>query len=420
MTDINVDPENPVFSDIDGVLFNKEQTALLYFPPGRTGEYTVPDGVEKIGFSINEQLSANANFAAFANSSLTSITLPDSVSYLSANAFATCLQLESIRLSENLETIPDSAFSYCVRLKNITIPSSVVEIKKLAFEHALQGSMTVPGSVKTVGDRAFYCSSVYELIFKEGVETIDGSIKDNTYLTTVYLPASLKSIKNMFGKCVNVKDVYYGGTEEQWKELGLENEFAYKYYLGNTNFHFGISPDTAKSSTSIPAAIMIKAGSLNEQTAEFTDLAPNTTYILYSVDDKNAEQPLSPDNLLYINQYTADENGRINADFTPVRDVDGAETFVMLVPTSESAPQPEQLLGDVNGDSKINASDAAQILIAAAAIGAGGESGLTEAQMAAANVNGDSAINASDAAIVLIYAAAIGAGQDVKLTDYVH
>ena len=97
---------------------------------------------------------------------------------------------------------------------------------------------------------------------------------------------------------------------------------------------------------------------------------------------------------------------------------------VDLAAVGEAAPAPQDpdafLLGDVNGDGTVNASDAAQILIAAAAVGAGGKSGLTEQQSRAAEVNGDGQINASDAAVVLIYAAAVGAGQtEVKITDFV-
>ena len=161
------------------------------------------------------------------------------------------------------------------------------------------------------------------------------------------------------------------------------------------------------------------AQSPNVRTAAFDRLVPGTAYYLYHVADKSAEQPLSPANLLYINQYTADENGCINADFTPVRVSEGAETFVMPVPVIESDPE-DKARGDVNGDSTVNASDAAQILIAAAAIGAGNPSGLTDVQITVADVNHDSIVNASDAAVVLIYAAAIGAGQDVKIEDYVH
>ncbi|MCR4644825.1 MAG: leucine-rich repeat protein [Oscillospiraceae bacterium] len=77
------------------------------------------------------------------------------------------------------------------------------------------------------------------------------------------------------------------------------------------------------------------------------------------------------------------------------------------------------LLGDINGDGVVNASDAAKVLIAAAVIGAGKDPGLTDAQKKAADVNGDGTTNASDAAIILQYAAYIGAGNpEMTLAEY--
>ncbi|MBR3630643.1 MAG: leucine-rich repeat protein [Oscillospiraceae bacterium] len=89
-------------------------------------------------------------------------------------------------------------------------------------------------------------------------------------------------------------------------------------------------------------------------------------------------------------------------------------------PATEPTEPTESPLGDVNGDTTINASDAATVLIAAAAAGAGRELGLTEAQIRAADVNEDSTVNASDAAVILIYSAAVGAGnEDAKISDFV-
>lgn len=97
--------------------------------------------------------------------------------------------------------------------------------------------------------------------------------------------------------------------------------------------------------------------------------------------------------------------------------------------TTESKPDPDKpgetptvtvKLGDVNGDDAVNASDAADILLAAAAVGAGEENGLTAAQMKAADINNDGKIDASDAATALLYAAAVGAGQvDAKIEDFI-
>ncbi|MCR4644392.1 MAG: dockerin type I repeat-containing protein [Oscillospiraceae bacterium] len=88
---------------------------------------------------------------------------------------------------------------------------------------------------------------------------------------------------------------------------------------------------------------------------------------------------------------------------------------------TEKPTEPEPPLGDLDGDTTVNASDAAKVLIDAAAMGAGEASGLTEAPIKAADVNKDDTVNASDAAIILIYSAAVGAGQDnVQITDFVH
>ena len=84
-------------------------------------------------------------------------------------------------------------------------------------------------------------------------------------------------------------------------------------------------------------------------------------------------------------------------------------------------PEPELELGDLTQDEKVDASDAAMILVAAARQGSGLDSGLTEAQKTAADVNHDGKIDASDAAYILQYAAAKGAGAfSGNLSDFMN
>lgn len=97
--------------------------------------------------------------------------------------------------------------------------------------------------------------------------------------------------------------------------------------------------------------------------------------------------------------FTESETGQLTASV----DLDGNGSY-------ETEIGHSLLLGDLNGDDTVNASDAAMLLIAAAEIGAGNESGLTEAQEIAADVDSSRKINASDAANILIYAAETGAG----------
>ncbi len=75
-------------------------------------------------------------------------------------------------------------------------------------------------------------------------------------------------------------------------------------------------------------------------------------------------------------------------------------------------------LGDVNEDGDVDATDAANILVAAAAVGAGGDSGFTETQAKNADVNGDGTFNSQDAANVLQYAAAAGSGFEGSLEEF--
>jgi hypothetical protein len=76
---INVDPANPAFSSMDGVLFNKDQSALIEYPAIRRGPFTIPDTVTTV--------FTNAfNFAIH----ISSLTVPGSVTNLGDNAFANC------------------------------------------------------------------------------------------------------------------------------------------------------------------------------------------------------------------------------------------------------------------------------------------------------------------------------------------
>jgi len=82
LANLSVDAANPVYSSLDGVLFNKAQTTLLIFPPGRGGSYVIPNSVTNTGVS------------AFANcTSLTNVTIPNSVSRIGFEAFMTCTKV---------------------------------------------------------------------------------------------------------------------------------------------------------------------------------------------------------------------------------------------------------------------------------------------------------------------------------------
>ncbi len=93
----------------------------------------------------------------------------------------------------------------------------------------------------------------------------------------------------------------------------------------------------------------------------------------------------------------------------------GLTAWGMLVSADDTT---EINLGDLNGDHSVDAADAAKLLIAAAAVGTGNASGLTETQEVAADLNGDAAFDAVDASQILNYAAYVGSGGTASLESF--
>ncbi len=116
-------PTNSIFSTLDGVLFNKNQTTLIACPAGKTGSYSITNEVNKLG-----------GYAFSDCSGLTNISIPQTITTISSNAFYNCTGLTSIIIPNRANVIMDSAFHGCVGLTSITIPASVGKIESYAFE----------------------------------------------------------------------------------------------------------------------------------------------------------------------------------------------------------------------------------------------------------------------------------------------
>ena len=85
----------------------------------------------------------------------------------------------------------------------------------------LDGSFTVPGNCIDVGYRAFYNCSLSEIIFEEGVNSIEALACAQSYkLEKVYIPSSILNLGNgIFIGCNNMREVVYDGTYDDFKKL---------------------------------------------------------------------------------------------------------------------------------------------------------------------------------------------------------
>jgi Leucine Rich Repeat (LRR) protein len=105
---INVDPQSPSFSSIDGVLFNKKQTSVLEYPQGRAGGYTIPTGVLRV-----------SAYAFDGCTNLNSVTIPSSVTNILNQAFHGCSGLSFITIPGSVKAIGAFAFTGCDYMTNV-------------------------------------------------------------------------------------------------------------------------------------------------------------------------------------------------------------------------------------------------------------------------------------------------------------
>lgn len=161
LTEITVDINNPNYSSLNGVLFNKDKTILIQYP---------------------------------VNGPETVYSIPNSVAEISSHAFAYSWKLINVSVPGNVSTINEYAFAYCDDLENVVINSGVKTIKNNAFYDCdALISVVIPNSVELIGDSAFSGMAPNSNIYCQSQETANLLVSDFNYTnseTTVLIDAS--------------------------------------------------------------------------------------------------------------------------------------------------------------------------------------------------------------------------------------
>ena len=211
----------------------------------------IPDSVTTIGnsvfggcskltsVSIGNSVVTIGAYMFYRCDKLTSVVIPDSVTTIGDSAFYSCDSLTSVVIPDSVTTIGDSAFYSCDSLTSVVIPDSVTTIGERAFEECSGlTSVVIPNSVTTIGNSAFRnCASLTSVVIPDSVTTIGhGAFSYCSSLTSVVIPDSVTDIGNTaFYNCSNLKDVYYTGSEEEWKAIAISSD---NYYLTNATIHY--------------------------------------------------------------------------------------------------------------------------------------------------------------------------------------
>ncbi|MBQ6831783.1 MAG: leucine-rich repeat domain-containing protein [Oscillospiraceae bacterium] len=235
---IIVNKNNPNFSSVSGVLFDKAKTKLIRVPCGKSGAYTVQDGVTAFGDYAFEDCAL-----------LTEVTIPEGVQLLYYRLFSGCTHLKKITIPDSVNDIKYDAFTGCDSLQynkyqnacylgnaknpyHALIKGVSKDIKKctihpktkliaeeafLDYDHLT--AITIPGSVEIVQPRAFqYCSGLTSLTITEGVKEIcSDAFRGCMGLTKLVIPNGVVLDGCTFRNCSNLKKIFfYGDEQSRW------------------------------------------------------------------------------------------------------------------------------------------------------------------------------------------------------------
>ena len=258
-----------IINDINYRLDEDNLTAEVMENEGYEGDIIIPETVVSNGATY--RVTSIRQHAFRKCTSLTSITLPDSIATIARGAFNGCSSLTAIVIPDNVTSIGQKAFAGCTSLK--LEPTPEIEMSNFKYRLLMHNhlamvvdcygepeSIDVPSEihhegviyrVTSIGDFAFnVCSSLRAITIPDGVTsieyraffgcqsltniTIPASVKsigteafyDCSSLTSIVLPDSVTSIEWwVFCGCKSLTDITFQGTIAQWKKINIRDSW---------------------------------------------------------------------------------------------------------------------------------------------------------------------------------------------------
>lgn len=328
LTEIKVDPENPYFSEKDGVVFSKDGTKLIVFPSGRSGDYQIPDGTVSVG-----------DYAFYYCVNVSSITVPGSVRSLGEGAFGNCSSLTKTVLNEGLEEIGEYAFQSSSGIRDIIIPASVKSVGKNGLRLSSGCRIRVLSTDTVWADDAFRDSA---LIAGKKDSTLQKYAEDRGY-TFVELSADNRiPLQNEWFEQITSEYEYNGKSHEpeiESSESAPELEQGSDYevtYENNINAGTATIKITGKDifCGTVERSFKITPDENGMYVCYFAE--NNETYLETTFKGKKVEPEVVIDGLVRGKDYTVtyvnnEKPGEARAELTGIGNYKGSETLYFTI-----------------------------------------------------------------------------------------
>lgn len=222
LVSINVDSENRWYASIDGMLCDKKQETLIYYPAAGKKIINIPNTVKE----INEYAFAISIYQEKLNIPSETVTIPygifkflSGLSFIDVDVNSACFtSIDGVLYDKSV-----SELIACPRLKDeITIPDGIQTISPFAF-YSCQNLRVInmPNSITMLGEAGFWgCNSLTDINFSDNITFIDdNAFWECTSLTSMLLPKSIAGIgDNAFTGCTNLTKIYINREEPPFIE----------------------------------------------------------------------------------------------------------------------------------------------------------------------------------------------------------
>ena len=242
--------------------FTPDNTAVIVRYKGTAADVTIPSRYKGKPVTMIDH-------AAFHDSAVTSVTIPDSVTSIPDDVFAFCSQLTNISIPNSVTFIGFSAFNSCTSLKSITLPSSLSTIQSSAFYNCGNlETIRIPVSVTFIGNYAFAgCPSSMTVTYSGSKKQWDAITKgsNNDVLENNLICAVLEATFTADGTTLApAQTIDRGGKFTEPAKPPKENHTFAGWYNGDEKFDF--DADTTKAPNVLN---LVAKWDINKYTVQF-------------------------------------------------------------------------------------------------------------------------------------------------------